>query len=98
MNQERLMKVLLAPHISEKSTLAGDRANQHVFRVLPDATKSEIKQAVEQLFDVKVDQVRTINLQGKQKRFGQKMGRRNHWKKAYVTLHAGQEINLGGAE
>ncbi len=98
MKQERLLKVLVAPHISEKSTLAGDQGNQHVFKVLPDATKAEIKQAVEQLFDVKVDKVRTINMLGKKKRFGQMMGRRNHWKKAYVTLQAGQDIDLGGAD
>lgn len=98
MKQERLMRVLVAPHISEKSTLAGDQNNQHVFKVLPDATKAEIKQAVEQLFDVKVDKVRTVNMLGKNKRFGQMMGRRNHWKKAYVTLHAGQDIDLGGAD
>ncbi|MGD8207680.1 MAG: 50S ribosomal protein L23 [Thiohalocapsa sp.] len=98
MNQERLMRVLMAPHISEKSTLAGDQGNQHVFRVLPDASKAEIRQAVEQLFEVKVDKVRTINMRGKSKRFGQMMGRRNHWKKAYVTLQAGYDIDLGGAE
>lgn len=98
MNHERLMQVLVAPHISEKSTLLADKSNQHVFRVLPDATKAEIKAAVEQLFGVKVTQVRTLNMQGKKKRFGVYAGRRNHWKKAYVTLEAGQDIDFAGGE
>jgi large subunit ribosomal protein L23 len=99
MNQERLMKVLLAPHISEKSSIAADLNNQIVFKVATDATKPEIKQAVELLFDVKVDRVQVSNVKGKTKRFGAKMGRRNDWKKAYITLQEGQEIDfLGGAE
>jgi large subunit ribosomal protein L23 len=99
MNEERLMKVLVAPLISEKSSVAADKHNQYVFKVTTDATKPEIKQAVELLFDVKVDAVKVANMKGKTKRFGQKMGRRNAWKKAYISLQAGQEIDLlGGAE
>ena len=99
MSKDRLMKILLAPHISEKSAIAGDESNQYVFKVTTDATKPEIKQAVELLFDVKVDAVKVANMKGKTKRFGQKMGRRSDWKKAYISLQAGQEIDLlGGAE
>ena len=99
MNEERLMKVLMAPHISEKSTIAADQNNQIVFKVATDATKPEIKKAVELLFDVKVNRVQVSNVKGKVKRFGAKMGRRNDWKKAYVTLQEGQEIDfLGAAE
>ena len=99
MNEERLMKVLLAPLISEKSSIAAEQSNQYVFKVTTDATKPEIKQAVELLFDVKVDAVKVANMKGKTKRFGQKMGRRSDWKKAYISLQAGQEIDLlGGAE
>ncbi|MGM0593206.1 MAG: 50S ribosomal protein L23 [Pseudomonadota bacterium] len=99
MNEERLMKVLMAPHISEKSTNAAEQDNQIVFKVATDATKPEIKKAVELLFDVKVNRVQVSNVKGKAKRFGAKMGRRNDWKKAYVTLQEGQEIDfLGAAE
>jgi large subunit ribosomal protein L23 len=98
MNRERLMKVLLAPHVSEKTTRIADSANQIVFKVLPDATKPEIKKAVETLFDVKVSSVQVMNLKGKKKRFGQAVGRRNNWKKAYVTLAEGQDIDFLGAE
>jgi large subunit ribosomal protein L23 len=99
MNQERLMKVLLSPHISEKSSIVADQNNQIVLKVATDASKPEIKQAVELLFDVKVDRVQVSNVKGKTKRFGAKMGRRSDWKKAYITLQEGQEIDfLGGAE
>lgn len=99
MNEERLMKVLVAPLISEKSSLAAEQSNQYVFKVTTDATKPEIKQAVELLFNVKVDAVKVANVKGKTKRFGQRIGRRNDWKKAYISLQAGQEIDLlGGAE
>lgn len=98
MNQERLFKVLLAPHMSEKSTRVADRHNQFVFKVARDAAKPEIKSAVEFLFNVKVKAVTTVNVKGKQKRFGAIRGRRQDWKKAYVTLEAGQEIDLLGAE
>ena len=96
MNQERLMKVLLAPIVSEKATLAADRNNQYAFRVATDATKQEIGRAVEVLFDVKVDQVQVVNLKGKTKRTGKRAGRRKDTRKAYVRLIAGQEIDLGG--
>ena len=94
MNQERILQVLLAPHISEKSTLVADANGQHVFKVLPTATKIEIKQAVEQLFEVKVAQVRVVNVKGKTKRFGQREGKRSDWRKAYVTLAEGQDIDF----
>lgn len=98
MNQERLMKVLLAPHVSEKTAIVADSNNQHVFRVLPSANKSEIKQAVEKLFEVKVASVNTVNMNGKRKRFGQRQGRRSDWKKAIVTLEPGHDIDFGGFE
>ena len=98
MNQERLLQVLLGPHLSEKSTLAADSANQHVFRVAVDARKREIKQAVESLFDVKVTGVQVINYKGKRKRFGRSPGRRADWKKAVVRLAPGDDIDFTGAE
>jgi large subunit ribosomal protein L23 len=96
MNKERLMKVLLSPIVSEKSALAADQANQFAFKVVSDASKPEIAQAVELMFDVKVDQVRTVNVKGKQKRFGAIMGQRNSWKKAYVRLQEGHDIDFAG--
>jgi large subunit ribosomal protein L23 len=98
MNQERLMKVLLSPHVSEKATRAGEQAHQVVFKVATDATKPEIKSAVETLFNVKVDAVQVANAKGKTKRFGRMMGRRRNWKKAYVTLQAGYDIDFMGSE
>ncbi len=98
MNQQRLMKILLAPHVSEKSTTAADRNNQHVFRVLKDATKKEVKHAVESLFNVKVDSVQVVNVAGKHKRFGAIVGRRPNWKKAYVRLAPGNDIDFMGNE
>jgi large subunit ribosomal protein L23 len=97
MNQERMYQVLRAPHVSEKSTLLADQANQHVFKVAPDATKDEVKQAVETIFKVKVDKVRILNTKGKTKRFGGRLGKRNDLRKAYVTLIAGNDIDLAGA-
>ena len=94
MSKERLMKVLLAPHVSEKSAVAADTNRQFVFRVLPDANKTEIKKAVELMFDVKVDAVQVSNVKGKSKRFGQIMGRRSNWKKAYVRLQTGFDIDF----
>ncbi len=94
MNQERIFKVLKAPHISEKAALVGDATNQHVFKVATDAQKDEIKQAVEQLFNVKVAKVRTANVKGKTKRHGARFGKRSDWKKAYVSLEQGHEIDL----
>jgi large subunit ribosomal protein L23 len=96
MNQERLMKVLLGPVISEKSTLAADSAGQFVFRVVPDATKREIGRAVESLFGVQVVGVQVLNVKGKGKRFGARRGRRSDWRKAYVRLKPGQDIDFGG--
>ena len=98
MNQERLMNVLLGPHVSEKSSIVGDKHNQVVFKVVPDATKTEIKQAVEMLFEVNVDSVQVTNVKGKTKRTQSGMGRRKNWKKAYIRLQAGQDINFIGAE
>jgi large subunit ribosomal protein L23 len=92
--QERLMQVLLAPVISEKSTYVADKHNQVIFRVASSATKPEVKAAIELMFKVQVDSVQIVNVRGKGKRFGQHMGRRRHWKKAYVCLKAGQEINF----
>ena len=94
MNQERIFQILRAPHISEKSALLGDFANQAVFRVSVDANKGEIKEAVEQLFNVKVANVRTAKMKGKSKRLGLHRGRRGDWKKAYVSLEQGHEIDL----
>ena len=92
---QRLMQVLLAPVVSEKSTFVGEKRNQYVFRVASDATKPEIKAAVELMFPkTQVKSVSIVNVRGKEKRFGRFMGRRNHWKKAYVALAEGQEINF----
>ena len=99
MNQQRLMQVLLAPQISEKATWVADKNEQIIFRVASDATKPEVKAAVELLFKVSVESVQIANVKGKQKRFGRYMGSRKNWKKAYVSLKPGQEINFvdGGA-
>ncbi|HBG94299.1 MAG TPA: 50S ribosomal protein L23 [Chromatiaceae bacterium] len=96
MNQERLMKVLLGPLISEKSTRASDENLQFVFRVMPDANKPEIGRAVELMFDVEVDCVQVLNVKGKSKRFGARQGRRPNWRKAYVRLKPGYDIDFGG--
>ena len=92
----RLSQVLVAPIVSEKGTLVSEKHNQVLFQVLRDATKPEIKAAVELMFKVEVDGVQTVVQKGKSKRFGKSMGRRNHVKKAYVSLKAGQEINFTG--
>lgn len=97
-SQERLMKVLLAPQISEKATYVADKNEQVVFRVVTDATKPEIKAAVEMMFKVSVDSVQVVNVMGKVKRSGRVVGHRNDWKKAYVCLAAGQEINFAASE
>ena len=96
--QERLMQVVLAPVISEKGTFIADKNNQVVFRVVPDATKPEIKAAVELMFKIKVDSVTVLNVKGKERRFGRTIGRKRSWKKAYVRLAAGQEINFAATE
>ena len=93
-DSERLMNVLLAPVISEKATFIADKHEQVVFRVVQDATKPEVKAAVELLFKVQVESVQISNVHGKEKRFGRFTGRRRNWKKAYVCLKAGQEINF----
>jgi len=98
MNQERLMKVLLGPHISEKSTNVAEQANQVVFKVMPDATKTEIKHAVEKMFEVSVEDVQVANMKGKSKRNRFGLGKRKDWKKAYVRLKAGDDINFLGTE
>ncbi|HFC52893.1 MAG TPA: 50S ribosomal protein L23, partial [Gammaproteobacteria bacterium] len=98
MNQERLFKVLLAPLVSEKATLATEKNNQVVFKVAADATKPEVKQAVEQLFDVEVQSVNICNIKGKKKRFGMRSGRRRATRKAYVTLKPGQDIGFMAEE
>ena len=98
MKQERLMKIILGPHVSEKSTRIADANNQVTFKVLRDATKPEIKQAVELLFDTKVKSVAVANMKGKQKRFGRIAGRRQDWKKAYVSLQPGEDIDFLGTE
>ena len=95
-NPERLMQVLIAPQVSEKSTFVGEKNNQFVFRVLQDATKTEIKAAVELMFKVSVKGVSVVNTKGKTKRFGRSVGRRDNVRKAYVTLKPGQELNLNG--
>jgi large subunit ribosomal protein L23 len=98
MNQERLMKVLLSPHISEKATVAAEKHKQFVFRVAPDATKPEIKQAVEQMFSVQVEQVRVVNCGGKIKRSGATYGKRADFRKAYVALKPGFDIDFTGQQ
>jgi len=98
MKQERLMNILLEPHVSEKGAKLADEYQQMVFKVTRDATKPEIKGAVELLFDVKVERVMVANVKGKKKRFGARMGQRSDWKKAYVVLAEGQEIDFLGAE
>ncbi len=98
MNRERIYKVLLGPVVSEKSAAAGESANQVVFKVLPDASKLEIKAAVQALFEVKVEQVRVLNVKGKTKRTRYGVGVRSDWKKAYVRLEQGQDIDFAVAE
>ena len=97
-SKERLMQVLVAPHVSEKAARASEQGNQMVFRVARDATKPEIKAAVELMFEVKVDAVQVVNVMGKAKRDGGRPGRRSDWKKAYVKLAQGQTIDFAGAE
>jgi large subunit ribosomal protein L23 len=94
MNNERLMKVLLSPLVSEKSSIAADKNAQYTFRVTNDATKREIAKAVEKLFEVEVERVQVVNVKGKSKRFGAISGKRSDWKKAYVRLKPGSEIDF----
>ena len=95
-SEARLAQVLLAPIVSEKGTMVSEKNNQVLFRVLRDATKPEIKAAVELMFKVEVASVSTVTQKGKVKRFGKSIGRRDHVKKAYVSLKAGQELNFSG--
>jgi large subunit ribosomal protein L23 len=95
-DEGRLAQVLVAPIVSEKATTVGEKHNQVLFKVLCNATKPEIKAAVELMFKVEVAEVRTVNQKGKSKRFGRSMGRRDHVKKAYVSLKPGQELNFSG--
>jgi len=98
MNDQRIMKVLLGPHITEKAAVVGESSNQYVFQVATDATKPEVKRAVEKLFEVEVDAVRVVNVKGKTKRTGYRMGHRKNWRKAYVRVKAGQTIDFVGGE
>lgn len=96
-NQERLLKIILAPHISEKATYIGEKNNQTIFRVVSDATKKEIKDAVELLWreqKIEVKNVQTINVKGKRKRVGRFIGRRSDWKKAIISIEKGQELSF----
>ena len=97
-NAEQLMNVVLAPVVSEKSTFVADKNRQYVFRVADRATKPEIKAAIELMFKTKVDDVTVLNVRGKERRFGRLSGRRRSWKKAYVRLAEGQEINFAATE
>ncbi|HAI69978.1 MAG TPA: 50S ribosomal protein L23 [Gammaproteobacteria bacterium] len=98
MNPARLMQILIAPHISEKALRLADNHRQFVFKVVQDATKLEIKEAVEYLFAVKVENVQVTSVKGKRKNFGRRPGKRANWKKAYVGLEEGFDINFRGAE
>ena len=97
MNAERMHQILLRPVISEKSTNAAEANRQVVFEVLENATKAEVREAVEKLFDVSVVAVQVLNVRGKIKRFGKTPGKRNNWKKAYVRLAAGDDIDFLGS-
>lgn len=96
--KERLMSVLIGPHLSEKATRLGDTNKQVVFRVRRDSTKSEIRRAVELLFEVKVEAVQVVSVAGKPRRFAGRLGRRQDWKKAYVRLAEGSDINFMGTD
>ena len=98
MNQERLFKVLLGPHITEKTSMTSGTATQVVFKVATDASKLEVKKAVQQLFEVTVDSVRLVNMKGKTRRTKTGLGHRSDWKKAYVRLAEGQDIDFSVAE
>ena len=98
MNQEHLMNILIGPHTTEKSTRIGEKHNQYVFKVAKGATKPEVKAAVELMFNVKVEGVNLLNVKGKIKRFAQREGKRSDWKKAYIRLVKGEEIQFGEAQ
>ena len=94
MNQERIFTVLLEPHFSEKVSVQGENSNQYGFKVAKDANKAEIKEAVETLFSVSVDKVTTLNVKGKNKKNARGVSRKKNWKKAYVRVAAGQELDF----
>ena len=98
MNQERLLKVILSPHISEKATIAMEKHNEYVFQVVESATKPEIKDAIEFLFNAKVKSVRIVNVRPKKKMFRGVEGTKKGWKKAYITLQADQKLDIMGAQ
>jgi large subunit ribosomal protein L23 len=98
MSSDRLYQVLLSPRVTEKTTYVGEKSNQYVFHVVKDASKAEVKGAVEMLFDVKVEAVRVVNVKGKTKSFRQRPGKRSDWKKAYVRVQEGQVIDFLGGE
>ncbi|MCB1677798.1 MAG: 50S ribosomal protein L23 [Halioglobus sp.] len=98
MNRERIFQVLVGPHVSEKAAIVADSSNQYVFKVAADATKTEIRQSVEQLFKVKVDDVTTLKVKGKVKRNRYGFSKKPTWKKAYVRLERGQEIDFASTE
>ena len=97
MNQERLLTIIIAPHVSEKSTVSAELHNQIVFKVRKDAAKREIIKAIKLLFDVDVIKINTLNVKGKSKRHGRYLGVKSDWKKAYVTLGKGHDIDFGQA-
>ena len=94
MNQERIYQVVFGPHVTEKTVNLSEAANMQAFKVSVDATKLEIKKAIEQLFEVKVEEVRTVKVKGKKKNFGKRAGKRKDWKKAYVKLAEGQSLDI----
>jgi large subunit ribosomal protein L23 len=98
MSNNRLMQVLLAPRVTEKTTRVGEQSNQYVFKVVTDAEKSEVRDAVELLFGVNVESVRIVNVKGKNKSFRNRPGKRSDWKKAYVRVQEGQAIDFLGGE
>ena len=98
MNQERLLKVIMSPHVSEKATIGMEKRNEYTFHVIDDASKSEVKDAIEFLFNAKVKTVRIVNVRTKTKMFKGIEGKRKAWKKAYVTLQADQKLDIIGAQ
>lgn len=98
MNEERLLKVIVSPHVSEKSAIASEKRNEYVFEVCASATKPAVKDAVEFIFNTKVKSVRIVNVRAKQKTFRGQEGQRKAWKKAYVTLQANQKLDIVGAQ
>ena len=96
MNDERLMRILLGPVVSEKSAIVADSNRQFIFKVVPDATKLEIGRAVEKMFEVEFENVQVVNMKGKRKRFGALQGKRKNWRKAYVRLKEGHDIDFTG--